>query len=201
MIDTELIAEQTAQFERAWSSQQEIVPGLYKIADALTPAAVAKLKVHVNHATNWSTVEGQELSPRKKLTWQSDSIIEELHMALENLTPAVNKQFNDTEKYFLGLQIWQDQPGYSIPYHSDRLMIDVAMQLYLYDAPHNCGTTFKLDGKIIDVPFVHNTGYVLKNSTTLQHRTTTTVPTDVSRYSLYAIWSRNRKNLSDTNNS
>jgi hypothetical protein len=102
--------------------------------------------------------------------------------------------------HFFGLQIWEDQAGYKLGYHSDRPIIDVSMQIYLYDCPAQYGTSFNVHNDLIDVPFRHNTGYLMKNGPEMLHKTSNVLPEGMNRYSLYAIWSQIRKDLADTNN-
>jgi len=195
MIDNQLIDNQTKHFLKAWNNKKEIIPNLYAVDNVLTDPASIKLRKYISTATSWETVINQERLPRRKISWEADSIIEELHTAFDNITPMVNKSFNDVEKYFLGLQIWEDRGGYKLDYHSDNPVIDIAMQAYLYDCPEQCGTTFNVDDYTIDLPFLHNTGYLLCNNKKMLHKTTHTVPPNVKRYSLYAIWSSRRKNI------
>ena len=56
------------------------------------------------------------------------------------------------------------------------------MQIYLNDIPQNLGTWFEE----VEVPFVKNTGYIMKNTNSPRHGMKATVPDATTRYSLYA---------------
>jgi hypothetical protein len=199
MIDQDLIDRQTQQLLMSLKNQKEIIPGLYGIEEVLISEVVDKLKQHITITDQWGKVQDQEMLNRQSLTWCTDSVIEEIHVAFENITGEINESFPGTEKYFHGLQLWKDQEGYKLGYHTDNPVIDIAMQVYLYECPLQYGTTFNVRGTIIDLPFQHNTGYVMKNSAELLHKPSKSLPAGIVRYSLYAIWSRHRKYISNAN--
>lgn len=199
MIDNELIQRNIECVGNCWRQAKVMRQSLYILQTVFTEHALEKLRTYIeNPSVPWTPVEMQENLPRSKITWDPDTVIEELHMVCQGLDTLVARFFS-ADLNFHGLQIWQDTEGYqSIP-HKDRDIIDLAMQVYLFDAPVECGTTFVFDGDgdsevHYEVPHLHNTGYLNLNSRySILHYTTTPVPVGIKRYSLYAYWSRKVK--------
>jgi hypothetical protein len=162
---------------------------VYTINNGLTPQALDNLRTYIATASSWSIVDGQNDLNRRKITWDPDTIIEELHIAFENLTPLINGIFTGKEKHFDGIQLWKDEAGYFIGYHTDNSNIAVSMQWYLFDnVPVDCGTTFVGDTEEVIVPYVANTGYLAADTSQITHKTTNSTPPGIIRYSLYAVW-------------
>jgi hypothetical protein len=84
---------------------------------------------------------------------------------------------------FKYVTIWKDSAGYMIPSHKDNDRVKGSMQIYLNDIPQNLGTWFE----DIEIPFIKNTGYIMKNTHKPEHGMKAMVPADLVRYSLY-VW-------------
>ena len=201
MIDQLLIERNIQRMTDCWHQAKVMRQSLYLIKNVFTEAALEKLKAYVDNPERvWTQVEMQEHLPRGKITWDADTIIEELHLMCQGLDPLISK-FSGLDLNFHGIQIWRDTEGYNILPHRDRSQIDIAMQVYLFDAPSKCGTTFEFEGDDFtnqtvnfQVPHEHNCGYINFNSRlNVLHYSTTPVPAGVLRYSLYAHWSRDVK--------
>jgi hypothetical protein len=196
MINQALIDQEVENFKQAVLNRRtEFVKNLSTIGPVFGEEILTKLKTYVNTVgdTKWQTVEGQESYNRRKIVWDSDSVVEELHIIGEQLTDFINETFPDAHRHFIGIALWKDWAGYSLTLHADNPLIDISAQIYLYDAPKNCGTTFMVNGTRLDVPYQHNTGYFMVDPTGMLHRTTTVTPPGVTRYSLYVIWSQQAK--------
>ena len=163
---------------------------LWIIKDFVNQDILDKLQNYIGNVQpdQWSTVAGQENLPRHKITWENDSVIEELHIVCESVTQQLSVRFNRKLK-FNGLQIWRDTPGYYFGKHTDHAKIDTSLQLYLFESDPCCGTTFFVNGTRFTIGFFNNIGYVC-TSHQVPHETTTPVPPGVTRYSLYAHWCR-----------
>jgi hypothetical protein len=197
MIDNQFIESVARQASHSIEQRQLTKFNcLYTITDFLTNTAVSKLKNYLPNTTEdqWSNVANQEQLNRRKLTWDSDTVIEELHEACNLLTLTICK-IADTPLNFLGLQVWKDWDGYKLGPHQDNPIIDASLQIYLFDNSSNLGTTFSNDNIKIEIPYVNNSGYLLTSSNigNIKHYTTSTTPIGVTRYSLYLIWSRTTK--------
>jgi hypothetical protein len=197
MIDNQLIEQINQQACRSIKQRQPTVFNcLYTINNFLTDDAVIKLKEYLPTSLDslWTPVAGQEQFNRKKLTWDSDTIIEELHNACNLLTPTISL-ISETSLNFLGMQIWKDGDGYSATPHQDDPIIDVSLQLYLFDNDPSLGTTFGNSKNKIEIPYIHNSGYLIfvDGVNDIIHYTTSKTPPGATRYSLYLVWSRTVK--------
>lgn len=192
MIDQDLIAQQTFSIQSSIKSRVGTpITGLWQCNDVLTATAIEKLKQYIQTADDsaWQTVDRQEDLARRKIAWHADTVIEELHTAFDANTDLVNLLWPERKKRFLGLQLWKDWQGYELAWHVDNDLIDISMQIYLFDLDPGLGTTFRTEENTVDIPYQHNTGYLAVNSADLFHRTTRTTPANTVRYSLYAVWS------------
>jgi hypothetical protein len=197
MIDQTLISSATAHAKSAIKNSKSVIDNFKLVTDILSPDILIKLKEFIDTVDEkeWNVVPRQEFFPRKVINWVSDTVIEELYTVMDNLTSDINEQFNTTDKKFFGLALWRDTDGYEMPEHKDNSVIDISMQLYLFDCPERYGTTFRVNEKSIDVPFKHNTGYLLNQQEyddRLVHWSTNKLTSGLPRYSLYLIWSVER---------
>jgi hypothetical protein len=196
VIDNQLIDSISQQTLQSIEQRRPTVfDGLYTVNNFLPESAVVKLKNYLptSNESLWSPVAGQEKVNRLKLTWETDTIVEEIHEACNRLTPAVGK-LASLPLNFIGLQIWKDWDGYRITPHRDNSIIDVSLQIYLFDNDSKLGTTFSEGDCTIDIPYIHNSGYMLvANNNNPTHRTTQDTPIGVTRYSLYLVWSKTTK--------
>lgn len=194
MIDSILIETGKKILLDSLEKSQEIC-GKYlaSVENCLQEECRQKIRNFVEQADPlmWVRVPGQQRLNRQALMWQEDSIVEELHMIFESATTTICEKYS-MALHFHGIQIWQDGPGYSISEHLDNPVINVALQIYLFGAPKDVGTSFKLpDGRWYEVDFLENTGYLLFNSHThgIKHKSTNAVPDGSLRYSVYGTWS------------
>lgn len=204
MIDQQLISSATKHAEQSIATSKIVNADFRLISNLLHPDIDAKLHNFVLSADDslWSKVPLQETLPRRSINWAFDTIIEELHIIAENLTNCINTTFDTTDIKFQGLQLWKDCSGYTLTPHRDNPVIDVSMQIYLFDCGEKYGTTFEVNDSELAVPFVHNTGYLLHKKSyeeRLLHWTTTSLPAGIERYSLYLTWSVYGKQAPDPN--
>lgn len=194
MLDQSLISSATKHATNSLNVSTPLIRNFRTLDNFLSTALVDKLQEYINNVddTAWQPVPLQTALPRKSINWQADTVIEELHIITDNLTNYVNQLFNTSGLKLQAIQLWKDSEGYFLTPHKDNPVIDISLQIYLFDSPSNLGTSFLLDGKVIDIPFKHNTGYILFKESydlRLKHWTTATVPVGVNRYSLYVTWS------------
>lgn len=194
MIDYNLIEQNTQQLTASLTTATPIwSPYLYGIKNCLTDSMLDKLHAYATTVSDdsWGKVERQLGYNRSSINWDSDTVIEEAHVAFDSITDALSKRYA-VPLHFHGVQLWKDQSGYNIKWHTDNTVIAVSLQIYLFDAGSEFGTTFLVhDQQEFDMPFEHNTGYLARITTEqdLYHRSTNTIPENLDRYSLYAYWS------------
>jgi hypothetical protein len=193
MIDQNIIDKSTKTANQAIDCRCATVsPDIYTISNVFDSNLIVKLKKYLNQ--NQLVWQG-ELHKRQIITWDTDSVIEEIHEVCNNLTEKITQQFFNTHLNFLGIQIWKDQHPYYLDWHCDNPIINVALQVYMFDAPENCGTLFDINNDELLIPYVHNTGYIVvtKSSPGLRHKVNQITPVGVTRYSVYSIWSTTEK--------
>jgi hypothetical protein len=198
MIDQQLIDEIASSVIHALNNKKTVSNSLCTLENVLPESACKKLWDYIQIADNWQLIEDKFYqNNRKKIVWDSDTIIEELHCAFEQATEKINQIFqSDQKQNFIGIAVWKDSEEYSIGWHTDNPLLSSALQIYLFDTcPSECGTTFKINNVDIDLPFVHNTAYLADHNmdNKLLHKTTQPTPTGIKRYSLYASWSFTEK--------
>ena len=202
MIDQTLIDNNSKSITNAFSSATTIVDGLMSIKNVHTDECCKKLENFIFNLPEdqWSleSTPKEDINKsrnRYRINWKSDSIIEELSMSYDAITPLINKVFTRTkEKVFIGLNIWKDTEGFQTGLHRDNDIIAVAMQIYQgKNVPKDCGTRFEIDNEWLHLPYEHNSGYVLEQVDDIQqrivHGTSLPTPKDCTRVSVYAIWS------------
>lgn len=202
MIDQQLILQGQQQIVNAFNTRSTTPSDrLWIINNVLSDDILKKLKEYINSVdkSKWETVAGQESLPRGKISWDSDTVIEELHEIYSALTDTINQAYPAPYKHFWGISLWKDTAGYSIDWHTDNPDIDLAIQIYLY-GDGTLGTTFLINSQEFNVPGDHNSGYVAYHSDQPKplHRSQRTVPVGQVRYSLYAVWSRCAKYVANT---
>lgn len=193
-VNWDIVKSNTDILQQSIINGSSITDHLKTIENVFGPNLMNRLIEYLGTADiEWVKETGQEDLPRKKVSWDPDTVIEELHQCCNNLTPYINSEFvANGETVFEGVSIWQDSEGYTMEYHTDNPKIAVALQVYIYGAPETCGTSFVIDDQVIDVPFQYNTGYILEQveGERLLHAPSQPVPAGVERFSLYAVWSR-----------
>lgn len=202
MLDTNLIKISTDHAIQSIKNSTIVNNNLKLITDFLHPELVSKLEkfIFTVDESQWTMVTGLDLPSRRSINWVFDSVIEEIHILSENLTDQINSLFNTSDKKFLGLQIWRDTGGYVLPPHLDNPIIDISIQVYLFECEEIYGTTFQIDNKEFILPFKHNTGYSLykkSNEDRILHWSTLKLPDEMERYSLYLIWGVDGQNSSN----
>lgn len=201
MIDQSSIRLNSQKLQDSLEKREDTaLENLYVVRDVLGNDIVEKLRHYLlsDQDLKWQIVSGQENKPRYRISWDFDTVIEELHEVFENATSKINEIFPGVDKNFWGISLWKDQPEYRLKWHTDNPDIDVAIQLYLY-TDVGYGTEFKLDDTTVIVDSHHNTGYFVcySGGHQIPHQTQSTVPEGMTRYSLYAIWSRFPKHAPD----
>lgn len=202
MIDLILIDKNTSHVKDCIVNRQPTTSSyLFILRNVLQEKILHKLRKYLDTVddSKWQTVPGQERLPRRSISWDSDTVVEELHEIFQSLTPTINTLFPDIPKNFWGISIWKDQPGYEIDWHTDNPDIDVAMQIYVFNNLGS-GTIFRLSDNDIVVPSASNTGYLVCHTedNKIPHRSESIIPDGVVRYSLYAVWSRFPKHSPNT---
>jgi hypothetical protein len=199
MIDNDLIHCSIQQAQNSINqATADRSDRLWLLKDFFTADLLAKLKIYIDStdASQWQQGDtGANYAPRKKISWHSDTVIEEIHEIGLGITKHINDRFPVSEHNFIGMTLWWDEPGYIIPWHTDHPMISSALQIYLFDqAPLDLGTVFDVHGDHVLVPYQHNTGYLsLHGPGRLRHQTSRPVAPFENRYSVYLIWSHEAK--------
>lgn len=197
MIDQQLITDNTQTLIASLNNATPVNQQLSLIQSAFTPALLAKLEQYfVDNETSelWMPDTSYNVPrsdrPRHKITWDSDTVIEELHDICNNATDSVKSIYNADVKPFCGIAVWRDREGFSSTWHVDNPMIDVSMQVYLQGPESNPGTEFEVGSGTVVAKFIPNTGYIVRHTGTTRplHRITHPVPAGAVRYSLFAIW-------------
>lgn len=162
---------------------------LWFLQDFIYPALLEKLFKFITTSVdlNWHLVKGQERRNRLEVSWEPESVVEEIHMVYDNLTADLNLIFARNLK-FNGISIWKDGPGYMYGRHRDIDQISVAIQIYLTDGPDQLHTKFYHEDQILKSTYQKNYGYIMDNTNKLQHGIETPVPENYTRYSLYTSW-------------
>lgn len=201
MIDQALIDDNSAHLTECLKNKTHTpLNGLYQLSNILDQNILEKLSVYLQTVgkEQWSAIPQQQNKPRSVITWDADTVIEELSEVFNSVTPTINAVFSDVYKHFWGVTIWRDTEGYNIDWHTDNPDIDVALQMYLYTEP-GLGTVFGSESNQTLISSIHNTGYLAVHTgdNKIPHRTENTIPAGVTRYNLYAIWSRFPKHTAD----
>jgi len=164
-------------------SSQESIDSAYPIRNDLwmvknffDPELLQDILNQIEIQTEWRIQEMQELLPRRTLHRTPDGLIDNIWSMLNDL------DFSKLGLKFKHVTIWKDSAGYIIPEHEDNDQVKAAMQIYLNDIPQHLGTWFEE----IEVPFIKNTGYIMKNTNKPRHGMRKVVPAHTTRYSLYA---------------
>jgi hypothetical protein len=191
MLDAALIEKSTTHAINKISNGKIIHPGLLFIDDFLSAELLTKLQTYVcNEHLLWQgqeTLTGELYPGREKINWVFDTVIEETHIVLSNLTDYLNQYFCRSNK-FLGLSIWKDKHTYQIAPHTDNPAINISMQIYLNDNGMSLGTKFDINNSIVEAPYITNYGYLMDNMQDISHYYDSKAPKDYYRLSLHAVW-------------
>ena len=199
MIDQELINRNSDTLSAALQHSQQITPQLRFIHNAFDQSMLLKLQEYIDnnfHSELWvpeSTHYGRPMvnAPRHKISWEPESVIEEIHEVFGSITPLLQELDPEIPIVFSGITLWRDQSGYALDWHTDNPAIHLTMQIYLSGSLENPGTEFKTEAGSITAPFVPNTGYYIdQRKVRPPHRTSHAVPENQIRYSLFALWKK-----------
>jgi len=161
---------------------------LYFFRNFLYPPLLNKLVKFISmEELEWTVVPLQETQQRREVAWLPDSIIEETHTVIENLTNTINDKLNIKQK-FNGISIWKDWGSYESGRHSDQELIKTSLQVYLNSTEKNLATQFEYNGEIISPDYVTNAGYLMNNKSKVKHWMKQSIPKNFNRYSLFATW-------------
>jgi len=146
---------------------------------------------------NWEKVTGQESAPRKVLKVGVSEFVDNTRNNLKHsrFLSYINK-IMDENYTSCGFRVWWDTYEYFIGWHCDNEKIDTSMQIYVTDISHNhLGTSFayiddmnninEANTPFLTLPYIQNSGYLFKNTKTIRHGMTMSVPDGFDRVSLY----------------
>lgn len=201
MIDQNSIQQIVSTVKTSLDTAMRTNEQLSMVKNVLPIDCINKIRTLAESNKDWKPVAYHSDS-RLKIDWIPESIVEELHIAGNLLTDEIKKYYSMDDIKFQALQIWKDTATHSMPMHQDNPIIDVALQVYLFNNDPTEGTTFDVDGNLIDVPFESNNGYILwkkSNEERIPHKPTKAV-SNGERITLYLTWSRFGKQAPDANN-
>jgi hypothetical protein len=188
-LDFELIQNSVAYSKNKLKSRTITESSeVFLLEDFFNPSLIEKLYQYVT-STNitWKKVPGQENRTRQEVNWVFDSVIEEVHSVVEQLTDDINDIFNRKLK-FNGISIWKDSPSYCYGRHKDVDIINIALQIYLTSGYKELNTKFYYKNQVLESTYEYNHGYLMDNANKLEHGIETPVPEGHVRWSIYASW-------------
>ena len=198
MIDQNLIQQIVSSTKASLDTAIRTNEQLSMVQNVFPSACIDKIKTLVELNKVWKPVAYHPDS-RLMIDWIPESIVEELHIAGELLTDKIKQYYSIDNIKLQSLQIWKDTATHSMSMHQDNPVIDVALQVYLFNNDPTEGTTFDVAGNLIDVPFKSNNGYLLwkkSNEERIPHKPTKAV-SNGERITLYLTWSRFGKQAPD----
>lgn len=152
------------------------IAGLYLIEDVYDTALLDQFLAE-DHANTGTviTLAGQETWLRDCFrSFSSTSVWEQL-LASMNTAPLEQLNLITTST-----ALWKDHPGFCCGRHTDNVLLEASMQVYLGDSLDSAmGTMFYPD---YTVPYRKNTGYLMINQGQLHGSNS---PTQEMRYSTY----------------
>ena len=139
--------------------------------------------------TAWEVLVGQTHEVDRYHYVGSSSLLDQIAQhATDNTTTDYFSTLLNKPVKFVGVALWLDQPGYSIPPHYDLDPYQYAAQIYITDTPNTfSGTTiYNTQYQMVaQLPLRHNFGYLIDRTTTVLHGIATPIPSGCSRYSVY----------------
>ena len=123
---------------------------------------------------------------RNEMTWQLDGILEELSDAFISFTPNIC-QLTGMTLTFGQVRVWQDLPGFMIPFHEDDQSSAAHVQVYIDADRDDIGTTWYTSKGQHTCPFTPNSGYLTICDRRWPHGMLKPV-IGQTRYSLYATF-------------
>jgi hypothetical protein len=195
MIDQNLIDENIITLTNALKNNTSVTDQIKIVKNAFNQSLMSKLQEYFDENYNsnlWrpESTRRDQVGDRFNISWDPESVIEELNEVCQKITPVVSEIFSDGQKKFKGLVIWRDHPGYYFGWHQDGPDIEVSLQFYLSGSARNPGTEYNIHGNIVVLPFAPNTGYFVNHGVGEQHwhKIVCPVPEGEIRYSLFALW-------------
>ena len=188
MLDHELIESGTTHTSKVLNNLSNLQNSVTVVKNFFNQAVLDQLLEFCETTKNWqdATYDGGVIDYRKKISWETDNIVEVSHIVLEKVTPQMAKIFNRDLK-FNGVDLWKDLPGYSITRHTDNPEFHVSLQIYLKNLPY-LKTVFEFNG-ILEIDPSPGSGYLADNTTGIPHWLDGVVPDNYTRFSLHATWS------------
>lgn len=198
MIDQTLIDKNSFLAKSAIRKSKLVDPRLHVLKSVFSDDLLDKLTDYFSknyHSDLWVPESDQygsllQDSPRYKLAWDAETVIEELYFICDSLSDEINNLYPNVERKFSGITIWRDHPGYKIGWHTDNPVIATSMQVYIDGGTANPGTEFETINGSHLVPFVINNGYIANHEVNNRprHRIGHMVPSCEIRYSVFALW-------------
>jgi hypothetical protein len=156
---------------------------------SLAAAALELFKTGPSDSTAWEVISDQTHAVDRFHYIGSSTTLEQLQAhaksksTLDYFSTLINCNIE-----FVGVALWLDQAGYSIPPHYDLDPYHYAAQIYITDTPNAMsGTTIynELYRPIAQLPLSHNFGYLIDKTTTILHGIATPIPESCTRCSVY----------------
>jgi len=137
---------------------------LWVVEDLLPSEQLQELLTCDWQNLSWSPSGGQESWPRRQVTW-NDPTAQRLGGYISAQLPGINLALG-TEFTRCGGHFWIDQPGFTVPLHTDG-HVPNAMQMYWTVPGPEWGTGFyrykRTDAQLYQTISRPNTGYIMLN--------------------------------------
>lgn len=190
MIDYELIETSKEYTKNIINNAVPCASGLYILENILYPPFLTKLYNYVSTTENlpWTIVSLYETECREKISFFPESVIEEAHLLMEDITTCISQKL-DLNLKLIGIDIWKDKEGFYINKHTDNPVINASLQVYLNHYSNiDYSTKFNLNGTVVSPKNLTNHGYLIDQRTQISHWMKTKVTSNFERYSIHAIW-------------
>ena len=186
MLDNELIKSGTIHTLQVLNNLSNLQNSVTVVKNFFNQTMLDQLLEFCETTESWQDIGGGVIDYRKKISWETDNIVEVSHTVLENVTPQMSKIFNKDLK-FNGVDLWKDMPGYTISKHTDNPEFNASLQVYIKNLPY-LKTVFEFNG-ILETDPSPGSGYLADNTTGISHWLDGVVPENYTRFSLHATWS------------
>lgn len=137
---------------------------VWLVEDLLPPEQVEEILTTDWQSLSWTTSGGQELWARRQINWD-DPTAQRLGRYISDQLPTINAGI-DTDFQMCGGHFWVDQPGFTVPLHTDG-HVPNSMQLYWAVPGPDHGTGFyqykKKDSLLYQCQSLPNSGYIMLN--------------------------------------
>lgn len=159
---------------------------LYLIENFYSQELVGQF-IAIDHlAASWKKEEWQDQYPRRRLTYEPNSIYQLLDQytkkQLGNLSGAIGLELMACDTGF-----WLDEAGFCMTPHFDNDGVKVSMQIYLNENDSKLGTAFYNTDNTVryTTKYLINTGYLMINGPDQMHGMGVPVPASTYRISSY----------------